>query len=338
MSDRSYLDDMPQPPPIDYSDDDFYLPDEPYSVADVVDELPDQWHSLPDMPPDVGVAPPNDDSPSWRWHEARLIGVLRDGDRPYEVGAVDMYTDTHSGDIGGSYLPISTFADHDQATDFFYELKERVRREADTPADMLRLLEAEANALSPDPVTWQSPTAAEYAAYDRARGLDADVPAPEAVDPLLAEAQRLGGVLQVDPQAQALDAIGLRSDALAGDPPPAFYDEASDTRYWIGVFQADEADRDNCMTAILSLGPDDDGGLAAQLAPCAVGDRDRAYANAEFLIERAQQGGIERVFDAAEAMARGADQRDLWQTSRGMALDEPSAQAIAGAWEADIER
>lgn len=343
MSDLSYLDAMPDFPPADYSDEDFMMPDTPYpgeDFAGFADDAPDLWRPSDDL---FNDALPSDAisfaDEAWRWHDARLIGVEREADDRYEIGVMDVYANRDTGDLGASYLSIAAFPERDVAVAFYNQLEEEIAQTGLAPDQMLDLLEERAQSMHPEPQNWRTAGQAEYAAYDFVRGLDEpDMPAQEAVDPLLAEAYRLGGVLSPDPARAALDDIGVRVDHFDAQAPPAFYDEASDTRYWIGVFQPEADERDPCITAILSLAPDEAGRLTAQLAPCAVSDWDTAYANAEFLIEQARNGGIERVFETAEAMARGAHQHDLWQTERGLPLDAPTTQAVQEAWEADIER
>ena len=151
--------------------------------------------------------------------------------------------------------------------------------------------------------------------------------------PLLQTALELGGVLverdvettidervvqTLQENADVLASIGVQVDRgdTEGNPPP-YYDEATGTAYWIGVFQPDEGDRDNCVTSILSLGRNPETGeMEAQLAPCVPGNWDKTYAAAEHLIEVAGRGGIEQVFDTAEGMALATDQRELWQRER----------------------
>jgi hypothetical protein len=102
------------------------------------------------------------------------------------------------------------------------------------------------------------------------------------------------------------------------------------TAYWIGVFQPDKDDRENCVTSILSLGRDaETGAMEAQLAPCVPGDWDKAYSAAEYLIQVAQKGGIEQVFDTAEGMALATDQRERWENKRGLLLESDAARDIA---------
>lgn len=153
-----------------------------------------------------------------------------------------------------------------------------------------------------------------------------DTPPLDAIDPLLEQAFELGDVEMPTPEApqspthSALDEIGLRL-AYADLEPPMFTDEATNTHFWIGVFQPDTSDTENCITSILSLTPDENGGYQAQLAPCLVGDLETAHSNANFLMEKAQQGGMDYAFDAAEAMARGSQQHEIWQNERGIPME-----------------
>ena len=54
----------------------------------------------------------------------------------------------------------------------------------------------------------------------------------------------------------------------------------------------------------------------------------------------AQKGGIERCFDAAEGMALATDQRGLWDSHRGVALEPDAAREIADytrdTWEVEL--
>jgi len=211
--------------------------------------------------------------------------------------------------------------------------------------------------------TWRGAESVEYEAYEYLRDLEAfdpalaDVPPDEALDPLLQTALELGGVLverevetAIDEQtiqmlqdnADVLASIGVQVDRgeTESNPPP-YYDEATGTAYWIGVFQPDEGDRDNCVTSILSLGRNPETGeMEAQLAPCVPGNWDKTYAAAEHLIEVAGRGGIEQVFDTAEGMALASDQRDLWQGERGVPLEADTTQTIAdyaqNNWEVEL--
>jgi hypothetical protein len=59
------------------------------------------------------------------------------------------------------------------------------------------------------------------------------------------------------------------------------------------------------------------------------GDWDKAYSAAEYLIQVARKGGIEPVFDTAEGMALATDQREFWETERGVALEPEATREIA---------
>lgn len=352
---------MPQPPPLDYDelepppfagDDDFFpIPDDDVFIPD--DNFPP--FDLPPLEQD-GLQfqdPPEPLDPGWSWHDTRLIGLQREAGR-YEVGAIDLFMDAHSGDLGGSYLPISGFDDPGDATAFYSALQWQARDLA--PGELADFAEEQARTFNPDPEYWRSAKQAEYAAYEQQIGLDVFDPLladdPVDLDRLLDEAFRLGGIvteisetlpdLPAESSSAALAAIGVQ--AMDFDPqadPPPFYDPSTGTAYWIGVFQPDKDDREHCVTSILSLGRDaESGDLQAQLAPCVPGDWDKAYAAAEYLIEVAQQGGMERVFDIAEGMALATDQRDLWATERGVPLETDAARDIAAyareTWEVSL--
>ncbi len=382
--------DMPEPPPLDDNDwgppppdDAYFMPDDPFP-DDLFTGTPedngyvpddDPWlpaddrfvpadaRSLPDVPPLSqdglqGFEPPEPADEGWSWHDARLIGVEREtetGTR-YEVGAMDVYANAHTGDLGGSYLPVAAFDDVDVASAFYHSLQEQIHDEGLPAYQVPGFAERQAAAMNPETAGWRGAESEEYAAYDHLRGLDAgdisgrDDPPEVLTDPLLQTAIALGGVvverempaLDEEPAFQALNAIGVQADGFnpAQDPPP-FYDAATGTAYWIGVFQPDKDDRENCITSILSLGRNPEtGAMEAQLAPCVPGDWDKAYTAAEYLIQVAQKGGIEPVFDAAEGMALATDQRDLWETGRGLPLEADAARDIADytrdQWEVEL--
>jgi hypothetical protein len=95
------------------------------------------------------------------------------------------------------------------------------------------------------------------------------------------------------------------------------------------------------VTSILSLGRNPDTGeMEAQLAPCDPGDWDKAYSSAEYLIQVADRGGIEQLFDTAEGMALATDQREFWETERGMPLEADTVRDIADytrdTWEVEL--
>jgi hypothetical protein len=218
--------------------------------------------------------------------------------------------------------------------------------------------EARAFEMNAEPENWRGAEAAEYDAYEYLRDLEAfdralaDEPPEEAIDPLIQTAIELGGVVveqEIEPEPevdeaafQALNAIGVEAENFdpTTDPPP-FYDAETGTAYWIGVFQPDKDDRENCVTSILSLGRDPETGeMEAQLAPCVPGDWDKAYGAAEHLIRVAQKGDLEQVFDTAEGMALATDQRELWEAERGVPLEADAARDIADytrdQWEVEL--
>ena len=140
-----------------------------------------------------------------------------------------------------------------------------------------------------------------------------------------------------------MEEIGLSADGFDPDQDmPPFYDTGTNTAYWIGVYQPDPGDREVCVASILSLTRDpDSGAYEAQLAPCMVGDWDRAYEASEHLIGVAERSeDIERVFEAAEGMAIAANQREGWLHERGISLEPESSQDIgkyaAQTWELDL--
>ena len=373
---------MPEPP-LDY--DDWGMPDEPYSMPD--DSFPDDLFTgvpndfayavlndpwLPDddpfVPKDVDellAVPPSQDGlqgferpepldENWGWHDARLIGVERgtDGSARYEIGAMEVYANLNTGDLGGSYLPIASFEDIDVAAAYYHTLQEQIHDQGLVAHQVPDFAEKQAATMNPEPQNWRGATQEEYAAYEQVRDLDdgiiagRDEPPDYLNDPLIQTAIELGGVapaVEQDQSAfQALNAIGLQVEGFdpTNDPPP-FYDAETGTAYWIGVFQPDKDDRDNCFTSILSLGRNPETGeMEAQLAPCVPGDWDKAYNAAEYLIEVARKDGIDHCFDAAEGMALATNQRELWEKERGVELESDAAREIADYtrdnWEIDL--
>src|SRR5690606_18572337 len=327
--------------------------------------MPEDVPHLPDVPPLSqdglqGFEQPEPTDEGWGWHDARLIGVERetdDGTR-YEIGAMDVYSNVNTGDLGGSYLPVASFEDVDVAAAFYHNLQEKIHDEGLPAYQVPEFAEARAAEMNPEPEQWRGATPEEYAAYEHLRDLEdggiagRDEPPDHAIDPLIQTAVELGGIV-VEPEVetpqiedgsafQALNAIGIEAENFdpTKDPPP-FYDAETGTAYWIGVFQPDKEDRDHCVTSILSLGRNPETGeMEAQLAPCVPGEWDKAYASAEYLIQVAQKGGIDRCFDAAEGMALATDQRELWENERGVALEADAAREIADytrdAWEVEL--
>ncbi|QPC83615.1 hypothetical protein G4Y79_04325 [Phototrophicus methaneseepsis] len=302
--------------------------------------------NLSPAPPEVASAIQTSEfaGDEWAWHDARLVGVDRGefaGDTRYEVGAMDLYANLKTGDLGGSYLTLAAFAEEAPAVGFYHDLNRQIHEAALPAHEVPSFAETQAMAMQSEPLNWRSARPEEYTAYEYLRDLDtfeptrADEPSEQALDPLLQTALELGGVIEPQLESenvqQALDAIGVEVENFDSDMDSApFYDTETSTAYWIGVFQADREDRDNCVTSILSMGRNPETGeMEAQLAPCVPGDWDKAYSAAEYLIDVAQRGGIEQVFDAAEGMALATDQREFWQSERGLSLEADTAREMA---------
>jgi hypothetical protein len=316
--------------------------------------------SVPDIPPQGWPPPDPDEDQGWAWHDTRLIGVDRGADAGagrYEIGALDLYANAHTGDMGGSYLPIASFSHEVLATEFYHDLQAQIHAQGLAPHEVIDFADVRAFQMNAAPPNWRTAEPAEYAAYEYVRGLEAfdpalaDDPPDAALDPLIQTAVGLGGIFaehevepEVEPESveQALKAIGVQAENVDPDADsPPFYDPETGTAYWIGVFQPDPDDRANCVTSILSLGRNPEtSALEAHLAPCVVGDWDKAYSAAEYLIQVAGKGGIEQLFDTAEGMALATDQRAFWQTERGMALEPDATREIADyardTWEVEL--
>jgi hypothetical protein len=133
------------------------------------------------------------------------------------------------------------------------------------------------------------------------------------------------------PAFNALSAIGIQPDDFNPDQdPPPFYDPETGTAYWIGIFQPDTDDPENCVASILSLGRNPEtGAVEAQLAPCVPGDWDKAFASSQHLLSVMEREGLDSCFLAAESMAIATDQRELWEGERGMSLEPDYAEQAA---------
>ncbi len=69
------------------------------------------------IPPLQDQTVPYDLDAGWHWHDTTLIVFEREnaGRSEYAVGAVDLYANANTGDLGGSYLELATFEDIDRA-------------------------------------------------------------------------------------------------------------------------------------------------------------------------------------------------------------------------------
>ncbi len=305
---------------------------------------------------------PDEQDSHWSWHDAALVGVERTnaaGDVQYEVGCVDLYANTQTGDLGGNYLRLDSFSDVDAAAGYYHQIQQTIHDQHIAPFYIGDFAARESAGIAEErgqaSPTWAACGPDEYSAYEQLRS-----PAPDERDQTPTQDfqnlidQLAGGRENVRPENapaevsqpgstfQALQDIGLEAEGFdpEKDPPP-FFDEVTNTAYWIGVFQPDRHDSSNCVASILSLARNPDtGDVQAMLAPCVPGDWDRAYEACEHLLTAVDKGGIERCFDTAQGMALAADQRKLWEEDRGVALDADAAQELAdyahSTWEIDL--
>ena len=348
--------DMPDPPELDFSMPDDPFPDDLF-LGNSFDYLPDEEPFAPFSeaePVEAGppTAPSFDSDAGWGWHDAAIIAVgrvLPDGEtEQYSIGAVDLYANAHTGDLGGSYLEIGTFDDIDEAAAYYREVQGDIHAQELLPFQLVdyateRAAERAAERGEPAP-TWGAAGEVEYAAYEEMQSLDVpDLPPDdldlEAIfgDDIASPAENANS-----PTFKALREIGITADGFdpEADPPP-FIDSDTGTAYWIGVFQPDKDDPENCVTSILSLGRDPDTGeMEAQLAPCVPGDWDKTYTAAEYLLGVVEKDGIERAFETAEGMALATDQRNLWESEYGIPLESEAANDLADftrdEWEIDL--
>lgn len=354
-------DEIPEPPELDFSMPDDPFPDDLFT-GDNFDYLPDADPFEPFTPSaSDAVSVPASDAltydrdEGWSWHDAGIIAVERtasehEGEH-YSIGAIDLYANVNTGDLGGSYLEIDTFDDLDQAAAFYHELQGEIHDQRLLPFQLTDFAHARATERAvergePAP-EWRGAGAVEYAAYEDMRSLDPpnapDLP-PDDLDleALFTDDMDMPAETVESPAFKALRDIGIAADDFNPDAdPPPFIDPETGTAYWIGVFQPDKDDPENAVTSILSLGRDPDTGeIEAQLAPVVPGDWNKAYGAAEYLLSVVEKDGIERAFETAEGMALATDQRDLWEAERGLPLEPDAAQDLAdyaqSEWEIDL--
>jgi hypothetical protein len=273
-------------------------------------------------------APTFDPDDGWHWHDGTIIALAHGGpdeaEERYAIGAVDVYANALTGDLGGSYLEIATFDSLDSAADLYADLQADIHERQLLPFQLMTFAQDKAVEHGQSAPEWRSMGDAEYAAYDAVRSLDnAEVEAPQ---------------LDV---SQALREIGVAADGFDLEADSAPFTDAAGTRYWIGVFQPDPAQDEACVTSILSLGRHPEtGALQAALAPCVPGDMNRSLKAAEYLIEIAGSEGIDSALDAAGVLALATDQRALWGNERGIALDADTtadlAQFTQDSWGPDL--
>ena len=348
---------LPEPPELDFSmpDDPFpaesfdYLPDDdafnPFSVTESIE---------PDLPA-AAVQPVFNGDEGWGWYDAGIIAVERaasdrEGEQ-YSIGAIDLYANANTGDLGGSYLEIGTFDEIDEAAAFYHELQGEIHDNLLLPFQLTdfayeRAAKRAVERGEPAP-EWRGASGLEYAAYEEIRSLNEpiapDLPSDDLdLDALFADDIGAPAKPVESPTFKALRDIGIAADGFNPDTdPPPFIDPETGMAYWIGVFQPDNNDPENCVTSILSLNRNPDtGDVEAQLAPCVPGDWDKAYNAAEYLLNVVERDGIERAFETAEGMALATDQRNLWEAERGLPLEADAAQDLAdyarSEWEIDL--
>ncbi|GIK64414.1 MAG: hypothetical protein BroJett018_22080 [Chloroflexota bacterium] len=133
-----------------------------------------------DAPSDVG----------WGWHEA-CFAVLppTQSEQVYQTALLDVYRDVLSGDLAGSYLPLgqhNTLAGAQVQCD---ELEAAAFDAHDASENWAKFTEKQVDA-----PMWQPMQPAHYALYERLVGREplSDLPTHPEMDPLLAEALRLG--------------------------------------------------------------------------------------------------------------------------------------------------
>ncbi len=283
----------------------------------------------------------------WSWHDAGIIAVERaasehDSER-YSIGAIDLYANANTGDLGGSYLEIGAFDELDEAAAFYHELQGEIHDQRLLPFQLTDFAYERASERGAVP-EWRGASDVEYAAYEEMRSLDApDLPPDDLdLDALFAADIDVPAASVESPAFKALRDIGIATDGFNPDAdPPPFIDPETGTAYWIGVFQPDKDDPNHAVTSILSLGRNPNTGeMEAQLAPCVPGDWDKAYDAAEYLLNVVERDGIEHAFETAEGMALATDQRDLWEAERGLPLEPDAAQDLAdfarNEWEIDL--
>ncbi len=185
---------LEEPPPEEYD----YEP-EPFMVAPGQQALP-------------GMEPPDEPPDHWAWLDARFVGLEQvdaDGNLTgYEVGCVDLYADTVSGDLGGTFLRVQDFGpdELDEAEDLFNRLNNHAYDRGLAAHELPGLAEKVARKIATregyEPPRWRELTSDEYSLFAREFGLEReagpDIPPEYARDELLRTAYQLGGV-EVEP-------------------------------------------------------------------------------------------------------------------------------------------
>ena len=276
--------------------------------------------------------------------DARFVGIEYQSEpgvaTGYGVGAIEVYADT-TNETGstGRYLEIATFSDPLAAVALYDTLQNPVEKGWIADYAVYELADfAAAEYGAPEP--WRDVTADDLAIYDWYAGHNLAVEPPEIVPDF--QQSTAAKPEQADPAFHALSAIGIQAaDFDPAQEPPPYYDPATETAYWIGIFQTDLEDPATCIASVLSLGRNPESGeFEAQLAPCVPGDWDKAFESSQHLLTVMERDGLDACFLAAEAMAIATDQRDLWETERGLPLEsdyaEQAAEYAQETWKLDL--
>jgi hypothetical protein len=299
----------------------------------------------PDKNPDIVDSEQRSRGQDLNLVDARFVGVEYQNERGeptgYGVGCIEVYADpTQEGDAAGSYLEIAAFNDPLDAAALYDTLQTPVDKGwiADYSVHELANFAAGEHDVSD---VWHTATPDDLAIYNWYAGHDLTFEPPLETDPTRSQDAAIPAE-PPNPAFNALSAIGIQAADFdpAQDPPP-FYDPATGTAYWIGIFQPDLEDPKNCVASVLSLGRNPETGeLEAQLAPCVPGDWDKAFESSQHLLNVMEREGIDGCFLAAESMAVATDQRELWETERGMPLEqnyaEQAAEYAQETWELDL--
>ncbi len=277
----------------------------------------------PEANPDVAEDALRDRADALDLADARFIGIEHQAatGQPtgYSVGCLEVYG---AGDRY-RYLEVARFDDAIEAALFYDELQGPVEK-GEIALHAVHQYAEFATREQGAPVHWQEAERDHLDIYEwyaeQGHARDAGR-APEG------DAQKSESL----PAFRALSAIGLTAADFDPDrDPPPYYDPATGTAYWVGIFQADSDPSARCVASILSLGRNPETGqIEAQLAPCVPGDWDKAYASSQHLLDVLADDGLDACFLAAESMAIATGQRDLWENSRGVALERDYAQQAA---------
>jgi hypothetical protein len=168
-------------------------------------------------PPDAG----------WHWHDAALIVFERRdaGRSEYAVGAVDLYANAQTGDLGGSYLELGAFSDLDRAADQYSRLQTTVDEQMLLPFQLADYLDRRLQDIAHKP-EWRTAGPAEYAAYEAMRSIDFAEPVisadyafasgiTEDGEPALQAVKRWPDGAEIREARQTLDTYGMNDEAAA---------------------------------------------------------------------------------------------------------------------------